>query len=127
MAKNKALIGIVVLHLLGCAFFSIDWAFLHGEYLGFGLAFLVLYAGSAPMLVASVALARGVHAVLKKRATLSQLICGGIGVVIVALYLLSACGVLSGTPLLGVAYLVLAVGTASILCIWIGSLIRKKR
>lgn len=126
MAKNKALIGVVALHLLGCVFFSFDWAFLHGEYLGFGLTFLFLYAGSAPILVASIALAQGVYAVLKKRATLSKLICGGIGVVILLLYVLSACGVLSGSPLLSVAYVAPAVGTLGILCVWLCCLIQKR-
>ena len=125
--KSKILLAVLAAHLLGCVFLSFDWAFLAGEYLGFGMTFLLVYIVSVPLLVGGVALVRGVYGALKKNGTVSDFICGGIGIAILLLYVLSACGVLSGSPLLSAAYLMLVLGTLSILAIWVGCAIYKRK
>lgn len=112
--RKKITLAILFVHLSACIFFSFDWRFLDGIYLGFGLTFVVLYLLTLPAVVGGLSLGYSVYGLVKKQISVVDLICGGLGALMICAYALSATGVLGGGDLVGWVYAVLPFGVLAI-------------
>ncbi len=112
--KKKITLAILFIHLSACIFFSFDWRFLEGIYLGFGLTFAVLYLLTLPAVVGGLSLGYAVYGLIKKQVSAVDLICGGLGILMISAYILSATGALGEGDLVGWVYAALPFGVLAI-------------
>lgn len=112
--RKKITLAILFVHLSACIFFSFDWRFLDGIYLGFGLTFVVLYLMTLPAVVGGLSLGCAVYGLIKKQISAVDLICGGLGVLIIGAYILSLSGALGGGDGVGLVYASLPFGVLAI-------------
>lgn len=118
-ARKKAVYGMSFMHAVLVIFFSFDWPFMGGGYLGFLPTLLFLYALTLPLLVAGLCVWFAARDLYFRRAKAFDLACGGIGLLIFSVYALSALGVVR-TPLLTLWFPLPFLGTLAILLLHAG-------
>lgn len=122
--KNKILVPMItyMIHLIICLLLSFDLPFLEGDYMGFGLTFLVIWGISLPLVISIEAIISFVFQIIRKNHfTLFEIISSVIGVIILLIYLFSYFGVIKNL-FLNVCYIFVPGGCIFIL---IGRFINK--
>lgn len=119
MKKNSTLPIVVFLtHLFICLFFSFDWTFLEGIYMGFGWTFLIIWGLTIPVVTACIDVV-GVVCQVKKKLRLSfiEIVSAVIGGILLLLYVTSALGILKNFAF-SFIYIFVFVGTLFIWSCW---------
>ena len=124
--KKQVALTVLSAHLCLSLFLSFDWDFLEGDYLGFGITFLIIYSLSVPIVISALAIIDSLIALIKKKRVPIDYVIVVTGVLVLTAYLLSASGSLSGTPLTGIAYAILPIGTLALVGCEIGKLVHKR-
>lgn len=123
MKKN---VIVFFIHLLVCAFFSLDWSFFEGTYMGFCPTFLIVWGFTLPIITAFISIGDMIIQVKKKRKIgVLKIIAAVVGSIILLIYLLSAIGLLKNLAL-NIIYAFVFIGTVFIWGYWIYTRIKKK-
>ena len=125
--KKSFYLTLLILHLSVCCFLSFDWSFLEGEYMGFGITFILLYLITVPGVIAFISVTEAVCFYLKKSLSAPKLICGVLGLINLSLYILSALRAPFLPSVSGAAYALLLFGTVAIIVINTAVYLHSKR
>lgn len=117
--RKKAVYGMSFAHAVLVFFLSFDWPFMGGGYMGFLPTLLFLYLLTLPLLVAGLSVGFAVLDLYRRLARTFDLICGGIGLMIFSVYILSALGALR-IPTLTLWFPLPILGTLAILLLHVG-------